>query len=411
MVLKNNKNNIKIFITSNTAHCHRRSLDATRLIKYFKLNCCKIVSNPKDSTHIIVITCAFHQDTEDRAVILIEELSKYNKELIIVGCLPGVAPERIQQFSKAKFVPTQNLNEIDLIFNNFKIKFSELPDANFLAKSIAQPSDTLFHALLTVLKRLYSKCLYCLKYEFTKRLKKRKVQLLPNYMDRSYVCANIRVSEGCTGNCSYCIIRKAIGKLKSKPLETCLKEYRILLDQGKREFAITADNVGAYGIDINSTFAELLEEMSKIDNGLNAKWIILDLHPRWAIQYKSELIKLIKDGRIKHILCPVQSGSSRILGLMNRYTDIEQIKMTLSEFKKANPDFSITSHFIVGFPSETEQDFQATLNFVDEVKIDPIFLPYSDRKGTISYELQDKIDPEIIKNRMQKAGILQKPSR
>lgn len=397
-------NAIKIFITSSAIHCHRRNLDHSRLIKYFKLNDCDIVKNPKDANYIIVVTCGYNKNEEEYAFKLISKLNKYNKELVIVGCLPGVASVRLGKLVGKKSIVTKELNRINSIFGNFKIKFSDIPDANFHhSPSIFTLPFFFFRQTLSVRrffrqfefsKHFFNKCSLYIKQEFAKKSK--------DYISRSYVCANLRISQGCLGNCAYCSIRDAIGTLKSKALEICLKEYEELLDKGYREFSIIADDVGAYGIEINSSFAELLEKMSRIDKNLNTKWYILELHPYWAIKYKSELLKEIKDGKIEHILIPFQSGSRRILELMNRYNDIEKIKTTIAEFKKVNHHLSISSHFIIGFPSETNDDFLATLNFIREVNIDqPFFFPYSDREGTIAYEMENKIDIKTIDQRMK----------
>lgn len=408
---KNNKNITRIFITANAMNCHRRRLDATRLINYFKLNGCLITQNPKNAEFIIFVTCAFHKEKQKEGLETIKNLNKYNKKLLVTGCLPETAPEQLK--TSSSFIPLSNksLDTIDSFFPNFKIKFKKTPDANlcFTEKNTFPAQKNPANPFLFLAKRVFSQLNFskvffknCTQY-IKQYTKEGKTALARQILDKTYSCPNLRISRGCLGNCAYCSIRKAIGKLKSKPLDECLKEYVGLLKLGQREFVITADDTGSYGIDINSSFAELIEKMSKADQKLNVEWHILELHPRWLIKYKPELLKNIKTGKIKHILCPIQSGSPKILRLMNRYDNINEIEKTLFEFKNANPNLLISSHFIIGFPQETNKDFQATLKIIKKLKVFPIFLPYSDWEKTLAYNLPNKVDVEIIKKRLARA--------
>jgi tRNA A37 methylthiotransferase MiaB len=141
-----------------------------------------------------------------------------------------------------------------------------------------------------------------------------------------------------------------------------------------------------------------------VDNGLSVKWNLNNLHPRWAIKYKDGLSKYISEGKIALIGCPIQSGSDRILRLMNRHHGIEEIANVLKEFKKIHPTLNLYTHFIVGFPSETEQEFMATINAVKDIGFDSaLIFPYSDGCDSISSRMNEKIPEDIINERLKRA--------
>jgi MiaB/RimO family radical SAM methylthiotransferase len=215
--------------------------------------------------------------------------------------------------------------------------------------------------------------------------------------------AYLRICDGCVEQCAYCSIYKAVGQLRSKSIQACTEEYRDILRKGYLKITILADNVGAYGLDINSSFAELLHHLSAISNK-KVHWYIQELHPRWAIRYKTELLKITEEKKVCELLCAIQSGSNRILKLMNRHHSIEEIKTVLEELKKANPKLQLYTQIIIGFPTETEEDLNATLNVIKEISFDHVSLyPYYDGYDTIASTLEGKIDTATINRRKKYA--------
>jgi len=381
----------KIFICCNG--CNRRMLDALRLRNYFELNDCKIVRKPRNADYIIFVTCAFIKDREKECFRIIRKLNKYKGELIITGCLPEIAKTKLKQVFKGKAIATKNLDKIDKFFKKFKVKFSKVPDTHFPFF----PFSSLFMILVTQVR--FSKKFYRDFFTLTsnKVLNIIRAKLSPE--KHKYY---LRISYGCLGNCAYCSIRKAIGKLKSKPLNICLEEYREALNKGYRRFILLADDIGSYGLDINITFPTLLNKLSNFDKNINTTWEIKELHPRWMIKYKLDLIKILKTQKVQHILCGIQSGSNRILNLMNRYENNNDVITTLKEFRRINPDLKLSAQIIIGFPSETENDFQKTLDLVKKVRFNKVNLyPYSDREGTAAFKLNNKIKNSIIKKRLK----------
>ncbi len=405
---------MKVHITTN-GFCEMRNLDISRLIDYFRLNGCEIAERPEGADYNILVTCSYKKYRIDSALESIDRLGKYKGELIIAGCLPAIEPSKLNARFTGRQVVAKDIEKIDAAFPHFKIKFKEVPDshiphwgtgpklglsdiaARFLKKAAGQFSFS---------PRFFIKCARYLK---RKVISGGKQPVLPAKPEEVY----LRVGSGCLGNCSYCGIRLAIGRLKSKPLNICLREYEEMLSEGYRRFYLMGDDVGAYGQDINSSFDELLRVLSKPGRGMDIKWRIKQFHPIWAVKYKTQIVNYLCEKRIDYILCPIQSGSQRILQLMNRYSDCPEISKTLLEFKNARQGLFLHTHVIVGFPSETEDDFLATLDLIKRIRFNMVqLLPFYDGQETAASKFNNKIDKATIVKRirygkedLEKAGV------
>lgn len=380
----------KVFIVHNC--CQRRALDVSRLVNYFELNDCDILSDPEGSDYIIFVTCAFIKNKEEECIRVINKLSNYGGEFIIAGCLPATSGERFTQIFKGKSIITKDLSEIDKSFEEFRVKFSSIPDGHLVHSQFYINEHPFL--MYTSLTNKYMRSIL-------KKIIKNTRQLLfrnPIYSNSCF----LRVCYGCLGKCTYCLIRNAIGSLKSKALGVCLDEYKQLLDKGYRQFMILADDVGAYGLDIGSSLPELISQLSAVDRGLNTKWHIQHLNPKWVVCYKPALLERIREGKIIEISSAIQSGSNRILRLMNRYDNSEKTMETLIEFKKANANLSLSTNIIVGFPSETESDLFATLNFIKNVRFNHVYIfSYYENEQVTSFNLNNKIDNKTKNKRIK----------
>jgi tRNA A37 methylthiotransferase MiaB len=195
-----------------------------------------------------------------------------------------------------------------------------------------------------------------------------------------------------------------VGTLRSKSIKACVKEYDKYLRKGYRRIVLLSDNLGAYGFDIESSFAALLNNLAAI-SAKEVHWYLQELHPRWVILYRAALLNFAEEQRIQEILCAIQSGSNRILKLMNRHHSIEEIRDVLLQLRIVNPNVKLYTQVIVGFPSETEEDFLATLMVLKEIRFDQVTLyPYYDGYDTIASKMDGKID-EITMSRRLKAGM------
>lgn len=378
--------------------CPRRYLDASRLSKYFMLNGCEITKNAKKADYLIYVTCSFKKTEEEECFKYIRKFSRYRGELIVVGCLPAIAPSRLKQEFQGRSLITRDLDKIDDLFPDFRVKFSETEDANEI---IFKPLSFYIQLYLWIKKLL-------VKSELARKLLKRYFPFACTNMlnRREYPhidAAYLRISDGCIGNCTYCSDREAIGKLRSKPIAICQQEYKNLLEKGHRKFVFIADNLGIYGLDCNSSLAQLFQALSETDRGIKVSWHLQHLHPRWLMKFKAELLELVKENKIESIICPIQSGSNRVLKLMNRHYNIEEVTDNLLQLKAANANLQIYTHIMIGFPSETENDFLATLQALKDIRFYHVALfPYYDCYDTVASKMGDKVDKKTIFERVKR---------
>ncbi len=322
--------------------------------------------------------------------------------LIVAGCLPGIAPDKLEQVFPGKSMEIINLEKIDELFSDFEVKFKDIPDAN-LQHGFVKAAGIAFLRTFTLnfrFNRVFLK-------KCSNRLAESFGEALPV---KSAKTAFLRISRGCAERCSYCNIFRAIGQLRSKEAEECQREYSKLLERGYRRFRLLADNLGAYGLDCGKTFADLLHKLSEVDKGYRVNWYLSELHPRWVIAYKDALSQYVSEGKITDIFCPVQSGSNRILRLMNRHHGIEEITGILKRFRELQPGLRLQTNFIIGFPSETEEDVAASISAAESVRFDQVILhAYYDAYNSVSSGMEGKISQEKIIERISRADdLLQK---
>lgn len=227
------------------------------------------------------------------------------------------------------------------------------------------------------------------------------VEDLPNQRKYAFK-SGINIMFGCNNFCSYCIVPYVRGRERSREPQAILREIRRLADDGVVEIMLLGQNVNSYGktLDHPVTFAELLTEIEKIDKIKRIRF--MTSHPK---DLSDELIEVMSRSTkiCRHLHLPVQSGSSRILQKMNRrYTKEQYLELT-EKIRKAVPGISLTTDIIVGFPGETEQDFQETLDLVRKVRYDSAFtFIYSRRTGTPAASMEDQVPEDVVKDRFQR---------
>ncbi len=217
----------------------------------------------------------------------------------------------------------------------------------------------------------------------------------------------ISIMEGCNNFCTYCIVPFTRGREKYRPFENIVNEAKYLAKSGFKEIILIGQNVNSWrDSDKNISFSLLLEHVSQIKG---IKWIrFITSYPGY---YESELIETMKRNRkiARHIHFPAQSGSTVILKKMGRVYSRKEYLDIISRFKKEIPEIRFSSDFIVGFPGETEKDFNLTLSLIEKVKYDSIFsFIYSPRKYTKAAQLIDAVSPEEKKDRLRRLQELQK---
>lgn len=227
------------------------------------------------------------------------------------------------------------------------------------------------------------------------------VEELPTERNYSFK-SGVNIMFGCNNFCSYCIVPYVRGRERSRNPKDIIREIEQLVKDGVVEVMLLGQNVNSYGktLDNPITFAQLLREIEKIEGLKRIRF--MTSHPK---DLSDELIEVMRDSKkiCNHLHLPLQSGSSRILKIMNRKYTKEQYLELVEKIRAAVPDISLTTDIIVGFPGETEEDFQETLDVVKKVRYDSAFtFIYSKRTGTPAAKMENQIPEDVVKDRFDR---------
>lgn len=214
--------------------------------------------------------------------------------------------------------------------------------------------------------------------------------------------AFVSIMKGCNNFCSYCIVPYTRGRERSREYQNILNEVRELANDGVKEVTLLGQNVNSYGKNLDDpvSFAKLLKMVSEVEGIERVRF--MTSHPK---DLSDELIEVIRDNPkiCRHIHLPMQSGSSRILKLMNRHYDKDTYINLVKKIRSEIPDVAITTDIIVGFPTETEEDFLDTLDVYKECEFDTAFtFIYSKREGTKAAVMDGQIDEKTVKDRFDR---------
>ena len=209
--------------------------------------------------------------------------------------------------------------------------------------------------------------------------------------------AFVKIQDGCNAFCSYCIIPYVRGRVRSKAPEDVINEVTTLVEKGYKEIVLTGIHTGRYGIDIDTSLEEILNRLVKIPNIYRIRLSSIEIN-----EITPGIKKLLKENKVmaKHLHIPLQSGSNKILKLMNRRYNKEEF-LSMVEDLKTIEDISLTTDLIVGFPKETEEEFNETIDTLNKIGFTKIHtFPYSKRKGTPAASMEGQVSPEVKKDRV-----------
>jgi tRNA-2-methylthio-N6-dimethylallyladenosine synthase len=233
-----------------------------------------------------------------------------------------------------------------------------------------------------------------------------RYEFLPSTIDYVYPFkASVTIIHGCNHACTYCIVPKTRGREVSRPMKDIIDDIKRLVDNGVVEVLLLGQNVNSYGRDIGTSFKELLKEVNKIEGLRRIRF--LTSHP---VNFRRDLIDTISelDRVCRYFHLPVQSGSNRILKLMKRGYTYEYYVDMINYIRSRMPDAAISTDIIVGFPSETEEDFKMTLKLVEEVRFDFSYMfVFNPREGTPAASMPEQVPEEIKTERIQRLINLQ----
>jgi len=385
------------------AGCKRRQLDIETIKKYLQANGHALVENPEDADRILVSTCAFKKKEEDDSVKRLRFFRKFGREIVVFGCLPDIASDRYREFADFHKIAPREIEHIDRYFDHDVVKYAEMSEENLVTRKN-------LNIVKSLKRKIQSGELF--NREFFAETAQSGVNRLKDLLSEPQESWFLFVCRGCHGKCSYCAIRRSVGPVKSKPVSDVVAELRRGLRAGYRDFSILGDDPGCYGLDNGGNLPDLLRALRlSLDDGdrkgeklTDISFHIKEIHPKFLIKYERELLEQPFTRLVKSMLCPVQSGSDRILELMQREHTAGELQKILRKARQLQPQMNLETQMIVGFPSESESEFSATLDMVRQAQFNSVVVfPYHDKEGTPASEIQDKVSPEVIRKRMQSA--------
>lgn len=355
-----------------TLGCQQNEADSEKLSGMAEAMGYKMTDRAEEASLIMVNTCAIREHAEKRALSLVgqyKHLKAKNPDLILTICGCMVVQEHRMEEIKHRYP------YVDILFGTSSLhRFPE-----FLAEKMKRGKR--------VLRSDEAVC--------------DVAEGIPIHRESTYR-AWVSVMYGCNNFCSYCIVPYVRGRERSRKKEAILEEVRTLVQQGYKDITLLGQNVNSYGKDggFDYDFADLLTEIDAIEGDY---WIhFMTSHPKDA---SPKLIEAMANAThvARHFHLPMQSGSDRILKAMNRHYDFEKYIGIVQNIRWKMPNAVLTSDIIVGFPGETEEDFEATLSALRRVRFDMIYsFIYSPRKGTPAAEMENQVLPSVQKERFER---------
>lgn len=347
-----------------TMGCSKNLVDSERLLSHLEYNGFVGYHNPEE-THgniAVVNTCGFIGDAKEESINMILDLCQQKEEgklkkVFVMGCLS----ERYQEELR------QEIPQVDQFFGKFN--WSKLLDEVVEGHKSLAPT----HRRITTPKH----------YAF------------------------LKISEGCDRNCAFCAIPIITGRHKSRPMEEIVEEVRSMVAQGVKEFQVIAQELTFYGIDLykKQCIAELVEAIADVEG---VEWI--RLHYAYPTNFPMDLLRVIRErpNVCKYLDIALQHISTPVLKRMERHINKEQTYALIERMRAEVPEMSIRTTLMVGFPGETEEDFEELKQFVREAKFDRMgAFTYSEEDGTKAATLADDVPEEVKQQRLDELMAIQ----
>lgn len=355
--------------------CSKNLVDAEIMLGMLNKDGHQLVGDCQDADVVIVNTCGFIEDAKQESIDSIVRYAELKNEgiikyLLVSGCLAQRYTEELLESIPEidAIVGTGSYDKITEVVDNLpedKEKVIRMDDINF-------------------------------SFDET----------LPRYVSTPPYLAYLKIGEGCDNNCTYCIIPKLRGKYRSRDIEELIKEAKTLKENGVKELVVIAQDTTVYGRDLygKPALAELLERLAKLE----FDWIrVLYSYPEGISE---EIVDIVAkyDNICSYFDIPMQHASNRILKLMNRKTSREELKSKVEMIRSKISDAVIRTTFIVGFPGETDEDFEELMEFVEEMQLDRMgAFKYSREEGTPADLLPNHVDEDTKKERLERLMMLQ----
>ena len=355
--------------------CPKNLVDSEVMLGLIREKQLEITNDPAEADLIIVNTCGFIESAKEESINTVLQMAEYKqngscKYLVMTGCLG-------QRYADELF---ESMPEVDAIVGT-----DSFTDIGWVIDQVMAG------------KRL----------KHLQKLESKNVAMPPRMLTTPSYMAYLKIAEGCDNCCSYCIIPQLRGPYTSRPYAEVLAEAKALADSGIRELIVVAQDTTRYGEDTTGKLLlpQLLHDLNALEG---IEWIrVMYLYPN---NFTDELIEAFAtlDKVCKYIDIPLQHASDRLLDSMNRFDTREQVETLLNKLRTRIPDITIRTTFIVGFPGETEEDFEELKDFVEKQRFENAgVFQYSQEEGTVAGAMENQIAAEVKENRYHELMALQ----
>ena len=355
--------------------CPKNLVDSEVMLGLIREKQLEITNDPAEADLIIVNTCGFIESAKEESINTVLQMAEYKqngscKYLVMTGCLG-------QRYADELF---ESMPEVDAIVGT-----DSFTDIGWVIDQVMAG------------KRL----------KHLQKLESKNVAMPPRMLTTPSYMAYLKIAEGCDNCCSYCIIPQLRGPYTSRPYDEVLAEAKALADSGIKELIVVAQDTTRYGEDTTGKLLlpQLLHDLNALEG---IEWIrVMYLYPN---NFTDELIEAFAtlDKVCKYIDIPLQHASDRLLDSMNRFDTREQVETLLNKLRTRIPDITIRTTFIVGFPGETEEDFEELKDFVEKQRFENAgVFQYSQEEGTVAGAMENQIAAEVKENRYHELMALQ----
>ncbi len=349
---------MKVYIQ--TYGCTFNKADAQIIAGVLNENDMDIVDSIDDADVVIVNTCYVKLPTENKVTYQIQQLQENypDKKVIVSGCMVEIDPEKLDKIGpNISWIGPHQLN-----------KSAEVVNATYCGEVMRECGFS----------------------------KESKVGV-PKLTDDSLIHI-IQICEGCLGACTFCCTRFARGSLNSYPISDIVAEAKQAIENGACEIQLTAQDTAAFGRDSGEKLSDLIKEVANLEGDFRVR--VGMMHPKNILNDVDEIIDAMKHPKVYDFIhLPIQSGSDKVLSEMRRGHTIEQYVGIVSKFKREIPGLTLAVDIIVGYPTETDEDFELTVELLENIRPSLIHLSkYQHRKGAISSSLQE-IPRDVMKKR------------
>lgn len=353
-----------------TYGCQMNEHDSENLAGYLIDYGYQMTDDPEQAFAIIVNSCVVRTTAEERAMGQLNALKKIkNSTGVLIGCAGCMS----SLYGKKLLKMIKHLD--------FVLTPQDIPDAGAILDNAAMKKTAL---------------------EFSEK------SFIPGNRNCTVGFRQwVSIMKGCDNYCSYCIVPYTRGRELSAPVSDILENVSYAVNRGAKEIILLGQNVNSYGLNLKDpcSFPELLKKVADLPGDFRIRF--MTSHPK---DFIPEIVNIMADNKklCPHVHLPLQSGSDRILAMMNRHYNLSSYLRIIDHIREKLPVSSITTDIITGFPGETDDDFEKTLDTVKKVQFDGIYtFHYSDRKGTAASEMQDKIPVSVRKSRLSQLMSLQ----